>query len=91
MIKAKDLRKKLEDVIDMLTSDYSPEQWKAKKEIDIARRNEAMKIYDEADDAIGLCEIDWDDSSYVDYDAIKLLMDKLAIEIQKLERKIESY
>lgn len=91
MIKAKDLRQKLEDAITMLTSDYSPEQWEAKSEVDKARHKEAMKLYDEADDAIGLCEIDWDDSSDEDYDAITLLMDKLAIEIQKLERKIESY
>lgn len=88
MITSRELRNKLEEVMDMLTSNYSPAQWDAKSEVDKARYKEAKKLYDEADDAIGLCEIDWDDSTDEDYDAIAELMDKLSCEIEMMEEDL---
>lgn len=88
MITSRELRQKLEDIMTMLTSNYSPAQWDAKSEIDKARYREAKKLYDEADDAIDLCEIDWDDNSDEDYDAIAELMNKLSCEIDMMEEDL---
>lgn len=91
MITSRELRTKLEDVMDMLTSNYTPAQWDAKNEIDVARYKEAKKVYEEADDAIGLCDIDWDDGADDDYDAISQLMDRLGCEIEMMEEDLNIY
>lgn len=88
---AKELRKKLEEIMDMLMSDYTPAQWDAKNEIDIARYKEARKVYEEAEDAIGLCDIDWNDSSDEDYEVISQLMDRLSCEIEMMEEDLNIY
>lgn len=89
MMNAKELRSKLEEIMDMLVSNYSPAQWDAKNEIDLARYHEAKKVYEEAEDAIGLCEIDWsDDPDDEDYDTISQLMDKLSCEIDMMEEDL---
>lgn len=88
MITSRELRTKLEEVIDMLISNYTPAQWDAKNEIDIARYEEAKKVYDEADDAISFEEVIWDDSSDEDYEAISQLMDNLSCEIDMMEEDL---
>jgi len=89
MMNAKELRNDLEETMDMLVSNYTPAQWDAKNEIDIARYKEAKKVYEEAEDAIGLCEIDWsDDPDDEDYEAISQLMDKLCCEIEMMEEDL---
>ena len=91
MITSRELRNKLQEVMDMLTSNYTPAQWDAKDKTDVARYKEAKKVYEEVDDAIDLCEIDWDDSSDEDYDAIAELMDKLSCEIEMMEDDLNIY
>lgn len=82
-MKAMNLRNKLEEVIDILNSDYTPEQWKNKEKIDMARYEEAKKTYNEAETAIEY--LDWDGSSDEDYEAITELMDKLSRKINMIE------
>ena len=91
MITSRELRTKLEEVMDMLTSNYTPAQWNAKNEIDVARYKEAKKVYEEADDAIGLCDIDWNDGADDDYDAISQIMDRLGCEIEMMEEDLNIY
>lgn len=82
-MKAMDLRNRLEEVIYMMNSNYDPEQWKVKETIDMARYNEAKKIYNEVKNAIDSDSIDWTNSSDEDYEAISQLM-------ERLNRKIDS-
>ena len=91
MITSRELRVKLEEVMDMLTSNYTPAQWNAKDKIDVARYKEAKKVYEEADDAIGLCDIDWDDGADDDYDVISQIMDRLGCEIEMMEEDLNIY
>ena len=89
MITSTELRNKLDDVMDMLTSNYTPTQWKAKKEIDVARHKEAKRVYKEAKDAISFEDIDWDDDTfYEDYEAISQLIGRLGREIEKMEEDL---
>ena len=85
MIKPTKLRAKLEDVMDMLTSDYTPAQWDAKNEVDVARYKEAKNVYEEAYAAISFCDIELVDDSYEDYYTIAYLMDKLSCELEMIE------
>ena len=80
-MKATDLRSSLEEVMNLFKGDYSPAQWDIKKEIDLARYNEAKKLYDRAIEE----DIDWDNSSDEDYEAISHLMDKLSRKINMIE------
>ena len=82
---SKDLRSKLEEVMDMITSNYTPAQWSIKNEIDKARYKEAKKVYEEVAEAIDLCAIDWDDGADDDFDAIAQLMYRLSHEIEMME------
>lgn len=91
MITSRELRSKLEEVIDMLISNYTPAQWDAKNAIDVARYKEAKKVFVEADDAIGLCDVDWDDGAADDYDVISQLMDRLGCEIDMMEEDLNMY
>lgn len=85
MITSTELRTKLEDVIDMLNSDYTPEQWVVKAEVDAARYAEAKKVHGEVDTIVEQCDIDWDDNWREDYKAINQLMDKLVRHIDMME------
>lgn len=80
-MKATDLRNRLEEVMDLFKGDYSSAQWNIKKEIDMARYNEAKKLYNEAENSIE--DLDWNGSSDEDYEAISQLM-------ERLNRKIDS-
>lgn len=92
MITSRKLRQKLEEVMDMLISNYTPAQWDAKNAIDVARYKEAKKVFVEADDAIGLCDVDWDnDDADDDYEAIAQLMDRLGCEIEMMEEDLNVY
>lgn len=88
MIKGEYLKKRLEEVLDMLDSDYSPEQWKFKEEIDLDRYQEAKKLYDEANDAISMNHIDWSTASDEEYDTISRLIDTLDSKIDMIEEDL---
>lgn len=88
MMTSREMRKNLEDTVDMLTSDYTPDQWKNKKKIDLARYTVAKSVYDEVNDAISFDKVIWDYSSDEDYDAISQLMDKLYCEIDMMEEDL---
>lgn len=93
MITSRDLRVKLEKMMEFILRNYRPAKYDPKSAIDRAVYKEAKKIYEEADDALCSCDIewiyhhngDWVDNFNEDYDAIAELIDKLSCEIEMME------
>lgn len=88
MIKSTELQAKLEAMMEIITCNYSPAKYDPEIAIDVARYRTAKRVYEEADDALCSCDIDWDSYSEEDYNAIAELMEKLYCEIEMMEEDL---
>lgn len=88
MITLRELRIKLETIMDMITSNYPQAKYDTKNKKDIAIYKLAKRVYEEADEAFYSDDYDYDNDFNKDFKTIGQLLDKLECEIEMMEEDL---
>lgn len=90
MITLRELRIKLETIMDMIKSNYPQAKYDTKNKKDIAIYKLAKRVYEEADEAFyfGYYDYDYDNDFNKDFKTIDQLLDKLECEIEMMEEDL---
>lgn len=90
MITSKELRIKLETIMEMIKNNYPQAKYNPKNEKDIAIYKLAKRVYEEADETFyfGHYNYDYDNDFNKDFKAIEQLLDKLECEIEMMEEDL---
>lgn len=89
MITSKEVRIKLETIMEMIKDKYPKAKYDNDLANDIAIYKLAKRVYEEADEMFYFGFIDYDDGDYdEDFEAISQLLDKLECEIEMMKEDL---